>query len=227
MRISKTALGFVGAAAAMSAGVAGSAVAAKPAPNQNQTLTITASPNPVVYSRTAVLAGRLSGSANAGVNVTLQSNPYPFTGFKPAATVTTDSTGHYAFTVRPGLNTRYRASAATKPGPNTTSTEVLEQVRTRVTLGLSTYHPRRGQVVRFSGSVYPAHDGGLVAIQRRLSTGAYSTITRVRLAHVIGANRSSYSKRLRVYRTGTFRVVLGSHADHARGVSSTRTARVG
>ncbi len=56
MRISKTALGFVGAAAAMSAGVTGSAVAAKPASNQNQTLTITASPNPVVYGRTAVLA---------------------------------------------------------------------------------------------------------------------------------------------------------------------------
>ncbi len=157
----------------------------------------------------------------------LQSNPYPFTGFKSGASTTTDSTGHYAFKVTPGLNTRFRANAATKPGPSTTSTEILELVRTRLTFGLSTYHPRRGQLVRFSGSVYPAHDGGLVAIQRRLNTGAYSTITRVRLAHVIGANRSSYSKRLRVYRTGTFRVVLGSHADHGRGVSSARTARVG
>lgn len=225
MRRSTRVLSLMGVAVVtISTGVGSSALAAKPPKTQNA-LSITANPNPVVFGKTTAIGGQLTGSGSAGVVVTLETNPFPYAGFKKGPMTTTDATGRYFFSQAPMLNTQYQATARTKGGA-TTSPSVLELVRTRLTLNLGTNRPRRGSLVRFSGSVYPAHDGRLVAVQRRLATGAYRTIAQIRLTHVLDGSRSAYSKRLRIYRSGVLRTVLGSHPDHATGFSPRRNIRV-
>jgi hypothetical protein len=76
--------------------------------------------------------------------------------------------------------------------------------------------------VRFSGRSCPQHDGALVSIQKRTSTGGWRTVRRTRLRE---ASRCSvYSRRLRVFHDGTFRAVVAAEASRARGFSRTRTA---
>jgi hypothetical protein len=179
---------------------------------------LTAAPNPVVFGSTTRLSGRLTGANNAGRPVILQGAPHPFTSFNNnVATATTDSAGRYSFTRRPRLHTRYRVSIDGVLSPLVT---VL--VRQRVSLYLSDRTPRRGQLVRFSGRSCPQHDGSTVSIQKRTSTGGWRTVRRTRLRE---ARRCSvYSRRLRVYTDGTFRTVVASDADHARGFSRLRSA---
>ena len=178
---------------------------------------LSAAPNPVVFGRDTVLSGRLQGGNNAGRVATLQGAPHPFTSFNNnVASATTDSSGRYSFTRRPRVHTRYRVSIGGVLSPTVT---VL--VRQRVSLYLSDRTPKRGQLVRFSGRSCPQHDGATVSIQKRTSTGGWRTVRRTRLRE---ATRCSvYSRRLRIYRDGTFRTVVASHDDHARGFSRSRS----
>jgi hypothetical protein len=190
------------------------------APGQTGTgLSIAARSNPLVWGGATTISGQLTGARQiAGVAVTLRQNPYPYTGgFKTLASATTDAQGRYAFTRRPKLNTRYEVQARPRPGPNLTSQALQVRVRTKVTLRLSDATPARGQRVRFSGSVYPAHDGRLVSLQRRTSTGRYVTIARTRALHVLSGARSSFARTLRIVAGGTYRAYVGGHADHSAG----------
>ena len=190
-----------------------------PAPKgtpKNPSLTTT--PNPVVFGSRTVVAGQLKGQNNSGRVVTLQGAPHPFTNFNNnVATATTDSAGKFSFTRRPRLHTQYRVSIGGLLSPTVT---VL--VRQRVSLFLSDRTPRSGQLVRFSGRSCPTHDGSVVSIQKRTSTGSWRTVRRTRLRD---ASRCSvYSRRLRIFHDGTFRTVVARDADHARGFSRRRTA---
>jgi hypothetical protein len=149
--------------------------------------------------------------------VSLDGAPYPYTSFaNNIATTTTSSNGEFSFTRRPRLNTRYRV----RVGNLSATTTVL--VRQRVSLFLSDSTPRRGQIVRFSGRSCPTHDGAVVSIQKRTSTGSFRTVRRTRLRE---ASRCSvYSRRLRIYTDGVFRTVVARDADHARGFSRRRSA---
>jgi hypothetical protein len=182
-------------------------------------LSIAPRPNPLVWGGATTISGQLTGARQiAGVDVTLRQNPYPYTGgFKALATVKTDAQGRYAFTRRPKLNTRYEALAKPRPGRNVTSQVLEVRVRTKVTLRLSDSTPARGQRVRFSGSVYPAHDGRIVSLQRRTSTGRYVTVARTRALHVLSGARSSFARTLRIVAGGTYRAYVGGHADHSAG----------
>ena len=186
------------------------------APKGNPTLTAT--PNPVVFGSRAILAGQLKGKNNSGRVVTLQGAPHPFTSFNNnVATATTDSAGKFSFARRPRLHTQYRVNIGGLVSPLVT---VL--VRHRVSLFLSDRTPRSGQRVRFSGRSCPTHDGAVVSIQKRTSTGSWRTVRRTRLRE---ASRCSvYSRRLRVFHDGTFRTVVARDADHARGFSRLRSA---
>ncbi|MCA1702832.1 MAG: hypothetical protein LC808_05995, partial [Actinobacteria bacterium] len=183
-----------------------------------QELSLGAAPNPIVLDRGTVLSGRLKGTNKVGRTVTLDGAPHPFTSFtNNIATTTTSASGDFSFTRRPRLHTRYRVRVGNLFSPGVT---VL--VRQRVSLFLSDRTPRRGQLVRFSGRSCPAHDGAVVSIQKRTSTGGWRTVRRTRLRE---ASRCSvYSRRLRVYTDGTFRTVVASDADHARGFSRRRSA---
>ncbi len=182
-----------------------------------QDLSLSAAPNPIVLGRGTLLSGRLKGPNNAGRTVTLGGAPYPFTSFNGnVATATTNATGDFSFSRRPRLHTRYRVRVE-----NVLSPAVTVLVRQRVSLYLSDFTPKRGQLVRFSGRSCPEHDGAVVSTQKRTSTG-WRTVRRTRLRE---ASRCSvYSRRLRIYTDGTFRTVVASDADHARGFSRRRSA---
>jgi hypothetical protein len=190
-------------------------------------VTIDAAPATVTFGRSTRIAGRVTGSG-AGVKVQLDASPFPYTDpFKPAANGTTVDGGAYAFTVAPTLNTRYRVEA--KAAPDATSAVVTVNVRPRVGLRLSDRTPRRGQRVRFAGSVLPAHDGSRVRLQRRTRTGWKTIATPLLRAAtpVNGVARSKYAKRLRVRSSRTFRTVfVPTDGDHVRGKSPKRRARV-
>jgi hypothetical protein len=203
------------------------AVAAKPPPRPpkgNPNLTIGSSPSAVTFGRTVTLSGTAKNVA-AGTAVEAQANPFPYSGFKPTGkTGVVDPTGNYSIPgVVVSMNTQFRVSAKTSPPSE--SPAVFVRVRLRVSSKVSDSTPKRGTLVRFSGTVAPAHDGKPVLIQKKTSTG-YRTVTRTTLLDN-GTATSKYSKKLRIRASGTYRVVAESvDQDHDNGTSRTRTLKV-
>ena len=194
----------------------------KPGHDPQGTADVTiAGTSPIVWGRSAVVSGSVRG-AGTGVLVDLDADPFPFsdTEWAKQATVATDSKGDYRFTVMPKSNTRYRTTAQTSPPVTSAVATVLVQIRAKVRVSDST--PKRGSLVKFSGSGCPAHDGNLVYIQRRSSTGSFGTVARTKLVDA-GDTCSSWSRRIRVYSDGVYRVKISSagDGDHMTGVSRT------
>lgn len=205
---------------------AGVAVAQAPVDSK---LTIQARPNPVTYLGSVVVSGKLTGQKATGETVELEENPYPFTDndFRKVATTKTAANGSYGgagipgFSRTPLFNTQFRTVA--KTGPPTTSPAVTVLVRLRISLRVSDSTPAAGELVRFSGSVRPEHDGEVARIQRRTAGGDWATVARATLRDVPGANRSRYSRRLRVSRDAAYRVrVIPTDGDHVTGTSRRR-----
>jgi hypothetical protein len=99
-------------------------------------------------------------------------------------------------------------------------------VRPLVGLLVSDRTPRTGSLVTFRGTVRPAHDGRTVLIQRRTSTGSFTTVARTSLRDA-GTTYSSYSRRIRVNRDGVYRTKLAGDADHVNGFSRAVTIDAG
>lgn len=196
--------------------------AAKPLANAK--LTIAAAPNPVTVGKPIAITGKLTGAQNAGQGVMLQVNAYPYAGYVNGAVTTTDANGNYTLTATPLVNTRYQVQTTTVT-PAETSGEVTVSAAASVRFGLSDRTPRAGQLVRFYGTVTPANDGASIQIQRLTSTGAWKTVARTYLKDD-GAARSKYSRRIRVRRSGSYRVVAPATVSNAEGISATRSARV-
>lgn len=197
-----------------------------PGPDKGYALTIGAQPRTIVFGSSVVLAGRLTGPVSSAVGVRLErDDSRPFgDGFVPFGTVVpTAQNGAWSLTAKPAVTTLYRAVAATSP--RTTSAPQRVNVRPRIRLSLSDRTPRRGTLVRFSGTVAPAHDGATVRLQKRTSTGGWVTVATKRLGDD-GTARSSYSRRLRVRASGVYRVKLPEHLDHTNGFSPLRSATV-
>lgn len=208
--------------------VTGLFTTAKPGGTVGNAVTIRARPGTVTYYNATTISGSVTGANNAGRTVTLESTPYPYTApFKPTGlTTTTTATGGYSLSVIPTVNTHYRV---TVKKPSLTSSQTAVRVRVRVGLGVSTLNPRRGQLVRFSGRVTPAHNGKLALIQRRTSTGTWRTVAHATLVAALPVNgvaTSKYGRRLRIYHTGTYRVLVNPRdGDHVTGTSRTRRLR--
>jgi len=193
-------------------------------PSGNGQLTLTAKPNPIIFGGATVLTGKLSGGQAGAQMVVIEANPAPFTAFKALTTVTTDANGSYSASVNPSVSTRYRATA--KTSPPTVSGEVTVGVRIRVGRLVSDPTPRRGTKVVFSGRAYPAHDGAVVSIRKRTSTGSFRTIARTTLRDD-GPTRSRYRRAVRITRSGVYQVrVTRNDTDHLSGTSRTRTITV-
>ena len=206
---------------ALAAGaLAPAAHAAKPAPPGAPTIASSASR--VVFGSPVTISGQVPAPDNAGVSVTLESDPFPFDTFHDVTTALTTATGGYSFTNTPGANTKYRVNAKTKPSRS--SSEVLVSVRRRVTRRVSDSTPAKGQRVRFAGSVYPPKDGATILIQRRSSTG-YKTVATTLLKDA-GTERSTYRRTIRVSRNGTFRLVVPADGAFIAGVSRRISLRV-
>lgn len=210
------------------------AIAAKPnepkPPTQPKpaTTAITLDAKPAIVTATGAteLSGRLSGTQSNSVVVRLEhddSRPYG-DSYKATGTTTTVATnGTYRFAVKPLLNTQYRVVA--QDSPPVTSPAKLVLVRMRVGFNLSDATPARGSLVRFSGTVLPAHDGRTVSIQKRSPSGRFITVSRTTLRDA-GTAKSAYSRRVRVFRDGVYRVKVAGDGDHINGFSRVRSINV-
>jgi hypothetical protein len=220
--------GILLAALALAAAVPVIAGAQKKPPKPPATdLSLAASPNPVTYGRSTVLSGQLRGKDHGGRRLGLEEKAHPYQTTTLTRFTTTDSRGRYSFRVVPRKNTRYRVVTAS-PTPyeqRQTSPELLVRVRIRVGIRLSDSTPGRGRLVRFFGSALPEHDGRPVSVQRRTRTGRWRTVRRTVLKDA-GTRRSQYSRRVRVFRDGVFRVRVRGHGDHASGTSRRRAIDV-
>lgn len=213
---------------ALALALAPAAVAKPPGqpPSAATTITMSATSGIIVFSGATTLSGRLSGAKADGVTVRLEhddSRPYG-DSYKPTGgTAVTASNGKYEFGVKPLLNTQYRVVA--QASPPVMSSATLVRVRMLVGLKLSDLTPARGSLVRFSGSVFPAHDGRTAYIQRRSPSGRFITVIRTTLRDA-GDAESTYSRRVRVFRDGVYRVKIAGDSDHVNGFSRLRTIAV-
>jgi hypothetical protein len=209
------------ATAAMVAAIALAAPGVAQKPPKPGSITLKASADQVTFSNPVTLTGKVKG-AKAGVMVSLERRSTDAAAFVPVATATTAGNGDFSFTRCPSKSTVYRATTTTPPA---TSAEVTIAVAPRVGLRVGDSTPRKGQRVRFRGTVRPQHDGMRVSIQRKRRDGTWAVVARPRLRDA-GSAYSRYSKRLRIRRSGTSRSIIAAHADHAEGVSRERTLTV-
>jgi len=213
---------------ALALALAPAAVAKPPGqpPSAATAITMSATSGIIVFSGATTLSGRLSGAKADGVTVRLEhddSRPYG-DSYKPTGgTAVTASNGKYEFAVKPLLNTQYRVVA--QASPPVMSSAKLVRVRMLVGLKLSDLTPARGSLVRFSGSVFPAHDGRTAYIQKRSPGGRFITVIRTTLRDA-GDAKSTYSRRVRVFRDGVYRVKIAGDSDHVNGFSRLRTIAV-
>jgi hypothetical protein len=214
---------FLIATATIIAALALSATGLAQKPPKAGSLTLKPSADQITYSTPVTLTGKVKG-AKAGVVVTLERRAADATAFVPAGTATTDGNGDYTFTQRPAKSSVFRATAATTPPATSADTPVA--VAPLVGLRVSDSTPRKGQRVRFRGTVRPQHDGTRVAIQRKRADGSWSTV-KTALLRDAGSTYSRYAKRFRIRRSGTYRTVIAAHADHAEGISRERALTVG
>jgi hypothetical protein len=196
-------------------------------PGPTHVLTLSASSNPVTYGRSVRFSGVLAGPNSGGVAVSLQAKPFPYTGafIQVGNTVLTDSSGGFTFVTTPLLNAQYRA-VARRSAVNVFSPIILERVRLSVGTKISDFTPRKGQRVKFSGSVKPLHVGTTVRIQRRTSSGSYKTIAKTH-TKAATATRATYSILVRISRTAYYRVRVSSgDGDHNTGYGKRKRLRV-
>lgn len=181
------------------------------------------SANPVTYGKSVQITGSLNGNPSSNLPIALQANAFPFAGYVDLATATSSSSGGYAFTVTPLVNTRYRV-ATTGPSPEL-GDEITQVVNQKISFKVSDRTPKRRASVKFYGSVTPANDGAYVSIQKRTSTGSFKTVTRTKLVDA-GDSFSRYSRRIRVSRNGVYRVIIPATPSLGAGTSATRSLRV-
>ena len=189
-------------------------------------VTLGANPNPVAPGGSTTLAGQLTGTNNANRDVVLQSNPFPYTqGFVNAGNAqVTDGAGNFSFAVLSvPVTTQFRVVMAQRP--DVTSPIVIVGAALQVLTDARKVARHRHSVsVRFRGSISPQNDGGRVAIQK-FRNGAW-----VEIAHTVakddGSSRSRYRTRVRLFRSGLFRVFAVADGQYTSGAGRAIQIRV-
>ncbi len=189
-------------------------------------VTLAAVPPTVAPGGSTVLTGQLTGTNNAGRDVVLQSNPFPYLqGFANTGNaLVTDASGNFSFPVLSvPVTTQFRVVMAQRP--EVTSPIVVVGAALQVTTDAKKVRRHRHSVsVRFRGSISPQNDGGRVSIQK-LRGGTW-----VEIAHTVardaGASSSRYRKRVRLHRSGQFRVVAEAQGQYVSGAGRAISIRV-
>ena len=189
-------------------------------------VTLAANPNPVAPGGSSALVGQLTGTNNANRDVVLQSNPFPYTqGFVNAGNAqVTDGAGNFSFAVLSvPVTTQFRVVMAQRP--EVTSPIVVVGAALQVLTDAKKVARHRHSVsVRFRGSVTPQHDGGRVSIQK-LRDGNWFEIAHT-VAKDDGASRSRYRTRVRLFRSGQFRVVAEAEGQFVSGAGRVISIKV-
>jgi hypothetical protein len=173
-------------------------------------VTLVATPPTVAPGGSTVLSGQLTGTNNANRQVVLQSSAYPYTaGFANVGNVVlTDAAGNFSFNGLPvSVTTQFRVQMPNKPEIVSPVVVVGAAVQLR-TFARTVERHRHSSSVRFSGYVTPATDGARVNIQK-LRNGVWETIAHTRAKHK-SASRSRFKTRVRIYRSGQYRVLAES-----------------
>ena len=175
------------------------------------------------FNENITLSGQVFGTAVAGVTVTLQENPYPFSDFANVATTTTDASGKYVFVRQLKTNTAWRVVAGTKP-PGTSNT-ALVLAHDTVSLKASTSRPKRHHSVLFTGFATPARVGFPVYVQR-LGKHGWRTVLRAKLSVTSLPDTVSYAVRMKRVVSGLYRAYVPGAYDHQAGWSSSKRITV-
>jgi hypothetical protein len=173
-------------------------------------LSLAATPNPVAFGRSTTVGGTLSGTDNAGRQIVLQQNAFPFTaGFTTVGNPqVTNAAGSFAFPILAlTTTTQYRVLV---PGRNVPSPIVTALVAVTVRTDVSATRVRRGRTVRFAGTITPIRDGANVAVQK-LRDGRWITIGGTIAKHY-RSDRSRYAVRVRVPRGGSYRIFVDTNS---------------
>jgi hypothetical protein len=183
-------------------------------------ITLSANPNPALFGATTTLFGQLTGTGGPGTSVVLQQNAFPYTsGFQNVGNAqVTDKSGNFSFAVLAlTSNTQFRVVTSDR---KTTSAIVTVGSAVIVRLGVK-HKVRRHHLLRFAGTVSPAEDGALYAVQRKKGS-TWVTVAGASLHHY-KADRSRYAKRVRIAHSGTYRIFVGvNDGAHTSNSSSTR-----
>ena len=170
------------------------------------TITLNATPNPVLFGQPVSLTGNVGGRP-AGTQVVLQRNAFPFTaGFADASNPqATDATGAFAFPVLDvGLTTQFRVRTTDKdPAYSPIATE---QVAVAVSARGRVKRFRDHADVRISGTVHPRTYAAPLAIQK-LKSGRWVTVKGA-ITRRASETSSGFSVKLRIKRGGYYRVFV-------------------
>jgi hypothetical protein len=171
-------------------------------------LSLAAAPNPVPFGSAATLGGVLAGTGNAGRQVQLLQNPFPYTtGFTPiGAPVTTTPDGTFALPLGAlPVTTQFRARLV---GSAVASEPLLVPVAVRVSTDAQVGRRQSDGIreVRFAGRIRPARDGAQFAIQRKRGDRWITVSGGITRHDEAGSSR--YAKRVRVRHSGTYRVYV-------------------
>jgi hypothetical protein len=187
-------------------------------------VTIGASSPTIVFGQTTTISGKVLPTRQDHLTITLQSAPTlagPWVTHRQPSSTINRKTGGYLFAgLAPSSNTYYRTDV---DGVFSAPLHVL--VRFRVGVSVSTRHPSAGSLVRFRGRVAPAHRGQRIWIERLGSDGRWHIVKRARLRG-LDPHFSFYSVRVRIERSGRYRVVVRRDLGHAEGLSQTVRIRV-
>jgi hypothetical protein len=170
-------------------------------------LTVSATPNPVVFGAGTTVAGQLTGTGNAGKQVVLQQRAFPFTGAfaNVGNAIVTDGNGAFSFAAL-ALPATTQVRAQTTDG-KVTSPVATVGVAVRVETRVTTYRVHRGHRVRFSGVIHPGREGALYAVQKLNRAGQWVTVAGG-ITHKGSGTFSGFSRRVRVRRGGQFRIFV-------------------
>jgi len=185
-------------------------------PKQPLGFSVAANPNIVQLGGTTTIAGTLGGTGSTGRQVQLQQKPWPYTGpFQPIGNIQlTSKTGGFAFPVLGlALNTQYRVATTDKTP--TYSAVVGAEAGVVVTTNVKR-RVKKGNTLRFSGRVRPNKVGEQVGVQR-LEGDAWKTLKGSR-TRVGGADYASYATRVRIRKSGTYRVFVTVRDGSLRGL---------
>jgi hypothetical protein len=184
-----------------------------PTPCPPGNLTIASSPDPSTAGRQVVISGLLSTSPAGGAHVALWRERAEQSSFQQIAQTTTDSSGHYTFTLKPGTVMADQAFYVTSGALRSTTLD--QTVRALVGLVGSAHSTLAGQPVVLHGHVTPSHAGETVLIEQS-HAGRWRVIARARLS-----KRSNYALSRRFIQSGRtkLRAVLRGDARNIQSIS--------
>ena len=176
--------------------------------NQPLGVTLAANPATILPGGGTQLTGQLTGTNNANRDVVLQANQWPFAGFVTVGNrIVTDAQGNFTFSVLTiPFNAQFRVALAQRP--EVVSPIVFVGAAMQTTTDVKTVKRfRHSKRVRFKGTITPAPVDHAVSVQK-LRDGVWTTIATVGSVSVNrDGTRATYSKKVRIGRSGKFRVI--------------------